>query len=205
MEETYQIIITLVVILVTFFTLLTILLIISLKNEKDEDFEEETRKIVVENRKGERKRNTGKIPRRIIQTYFCRDVPERMFQAISSFKNLNPDFDYFFYNDDEARDFLQTHFEKDKRIVEAFDILIPGAYKADLFRLAELYINGGYYADVFMINLESLTYLEKYDVDCILTRDCDKMPSHYIYNGFMAAKPMMIPATPADARIVAPS
>lgn len=36
-------------------------------------------------------------------------------------------------------------------VLEAFDILIPGAFKADLFRYCVLFIYGGVYADVDML------------------------------------------------------
>ena len=78
----------------------------------------------------------------------------------------------------------------------AYDLLIPGAYKADLFRLCELYINGGYYCDITMVNIKSLKYLEKFtNVDCILTKDrISKVyenpdDKYAIYNAFLACKP----------------
>ena len=151
---------------------------------------EETRKELVEDRVIEKKEKKNlkvrHIPKRIIQTYFSREVPERMNKAVSTFKELNPDFEYIFYDDDRARKFLKDNF--DKKAVEAFDLLIPGAYKADLFRLCELYINGGYYADIFMIDLEPLSYFEKYDVDCILVKDREKIYPNSIYNAFLACK-----------------
>lgn len=64
--------------------------------------------------------------------------------------------EYRFYNDDDARNFLQTHFPIE--VLEAFDILIPGAFKADLFRYCVLFIHGGIYADADVLltaNLES--------------------------------------------------
>ena len=120
-----------------------------------------------------------------------------MYEACSSFKELNPNFDYIFYDDERARKFLDKHFSKESRVLEAFDLLIPGAYKADLFRLCELFGKGGYYADVTMVNIRSLDYFEQFNTDCILTKDF--MTNHYcdsiiydpyaIYNAFLACKP----------------
>jgi len=174
----YEISITIFVLLLT----LIIIIIIS-RSSKSDEFEE-TNKIKIENKVCKNMERNDKIPRRIIQTYFSRDVFERMYEASLTFKNLNPDFDYIFYDDEEIKKFLQTNYKKE--VLEAFDLLIPGAFKADLFRLAELYINGGYYADIFMVNIESLTCLENYDIDCIITRDINE---NFIYNAFLACKP----------------
>jgi mannosyltransferase OCH1-like enzyme len=67
-------------------------------------------------------------------------------------------------------------------------MLIPGAYKADLWRLCVLYIHGGIYGDL------TQTFLREYNVnkdnaDIILVRDRPYGDhSDGIYNAFMAAK-----------------
>ncbi len=60
--------------------------------------------------------------------------------------------DYRFYTDDMSATFLTTHFPPEVR--QAYDALVPGAFKADLFRYCVLLIRGGLYAD-FDILLES--------------------------------------------------
>ena len=73
---------------------------------------------------------------------------------VKSWKNSG--WDYRFYSDKDARLFLQTHFPPE--VLEAFDALIPGAFKADLFRYCVLFICGGVYADIDMLletNLDS--------------------------------------------------
>lgn len=193
MDIRYQIGLTIV--------LLIILLIIGLSTlgltENSEEEFEETEKEIVLDRVDEQRKDKCKIPRRIVQTYFTRELPVRMWEATQSFKDLNPDFDYVFYDNDRARDYLDKHFSKESGVLEAFDLLIPGAYKADLFRICELYGNGGYYCDVTMVCLENLEYLEQFDVDCILTKDfttnfyCDSTiyDPYAIYNAFLACKP----------------
>tara|TARA_Y100001970_G_scaffold271223_1_gene366118 strand:+ start:569 stop:1183 length:615 start_codon:yes stop_codon:yes gene_type:complete len=68
--------------------------------------------------------------------------------------------------------------------MKAYDMLIPSAYKADLWRLCVLYIHGGIYGDL------TQTFLREYDVnkdnvDIILVKD---RRDAGIYNAFMAAK-----------------
>jgi mannosyltransferase OCH1-like enzyme len=54
--------------------------------------------------------------------------------------------EYRFYTDEDAANFLSTHFPPE--VKQAYDDLIPGAFKADLFRYCILFIYGGVYADI---------------------------------------------------------
>ena len=45
-----------------------------------------------------------------------------------------------------CREFIKVNFNP--LVLKAYDTLIPTAYKADLFRLCVLYINGGIYGDL---------------------------------------------------------
>tara|TARA_Y100001970_G_C14159999_1_gene817936 strand:- start:837 stop:1619 length:783 start_codon:yes stop_codon:yes gene_type:complete len=91
-----------------------------------------------------------------------------------------------YFNDKTCKDFIQHYFGSN--VVKAYNKLIPGAYKADLWRLCVLYIHGGIYGDV------TQTFLKEYDVnknnaDIILVRDrCDDDTYYRIYNAFMAAR-----------------
>ena len=59
---------------------------------------------------------------------------------------LNPDFKIKYYSDKGSREFIKNNYSKD--IINAYDSLIPGAYKADLFRYCVLYKYGGIYSDL---------------------------------------------------------
>jgi len=91
-----------------------------------------------------------------------------------------------YFNDRACKNFIQQHFGPN--IVKAYHKLIPGAYKADLWRLCVLYIHGGIYGDI------TQTFLKEYDVnkdnaDVIFVRDRRGGDTYYrIYNAFMAAK-----------------
>ena len=87
-----------------------------------------------------------------------------------------------YFNDKACKNFIKQHFGPN--IVKAYNMLIPGAYKADLWRLCVLYIHGGIYGDL------TQTFLKKYDVnednaDIIFVKD---RKNAGIYNAFMAAK-----------------
>jgi mannosyltransferase OCH1-like enzyme len=64
------------------------------------------------------------------------------------------DWEYKFYDDEDAKAFLSLHFPGE--ISEAFNAIIPGAFKADLLRYCLLFIYGGVYADVDTILESSL-------------------------------------------------
>jgi hypothetical protein len=87
------------------------------------------------------------IPRIIHQTYFEDMTLDRYPQLVrlqNSWKNSG--WEYRFYNDMQAKQYILKNFPP--RFVDAFDALIPGAYKADLFRYLVLMKEGGVYADV---------------------------------------------------------
>jgi mannosyltransferase OCH1-like enzyme len=126
------------------------------------------------------------IPRIIHQTFKTNIVPYGMYESIESWKNKNGEYEHFFYTDDDCINFIQEHF--DKNVLYAYLNLIPGAFKADLFRCCVLYIKGGVYVDSDMICLSPLKDLIE-DVDSfIITRD-DPMSKSFLYNAFIASEP----------------
>jgi mannosyltransferase OCH1-like enzyme len=97
------------------------------------------------------------IPRIVHQTWFEPVSPEKypnMSRLIESFKLSG--WEYKFYDDDSSRVVLKTHFPPE--VLQAYDALKPGAFKADLFRYCVLLIYGGVYADMDVLleaNLEA--------------------------------------------------
>lgn len=67
------------------------------------------------------------------------------YNSILTFIELNPEYHYIYLNDSSARKFLRENFSQE--INYAYDILIPGAFKADLLRYCLLYHFGGCYFD----------------------------------------------------------
>ena len=95
-----------------------------------------------------------KIPRVIYQTMRSSRVPTDMNEAISSWTLLNPEYTHYFYTDEMCRQFIKRHFNV--AVLHAYDHLVPGAFKADLWRYCVLYKNGGVYADVDMVAVAPL-------------------------------------------------
>jgi mannosyltransferase OCH1-like enzyme len=86
------------------------------------------------------------IPTNIFQTWHTKNLPPLMAKSVAKIIQLNPRFSYKLYDDNDCREFIRTHFKPD--VLHAYDCLIPGAYKADLWRLCILFIYGGIYLDI---------------------------------------------------------
>jgi len=127
------------------------------------------------------------IPKIIYQTCKDKTVPTRMFNAIKSWREMNPDYKYCFFDDDNCRDFLIREF--DERVIKAYDNLIPGAYKADLWRYCILYIYGGVYADVKMICEVSLDDIIDSPFVSVRDRISISFAKASIFNAFICSIP----------------
>ena len=98
--------------------------------------------------------------------------------------------EYRFYSDADIAAFLDEHFPAS--VKEAYDSLIPGAFKADLFRYCVLLIHGGLYADVDILLETTLDDAISSDAGFIAPiDDPGKQVGHRmcLWNGFMAAAP----------------
>jgi mannosyltransferase OCH1-like enzyme len=122
------------------------------------------------------------IPLKIFQTWKTKDLPAKMRERVESLKSRHPRFEHYLYNDNDCREFIQSHFRSE--VLEAYDKLIPGAYKADLWRLCVLFIHGGIYLDIKLnctngFHLIELTETEHYVID---------RPPNSIYNGLLCCR-----------------
>ena len=86
------------------------------------------------------------IPLDIYQTWHTKDLPIGMKQRVEELKQCNPRFNHYLFDDNDCREFIQNNF--DSNVLHAYNSLIPGAYKADLWRYCILYIKGGLYLDI---------------------------------------------------------
>lgn len=123
------------------------------------------------------------IPTNIFQTWHSKILPPLMTQSIIKIKSLNPNFNYFLYDDNECREFIKLHFRQD--VLMAYDNLIPGAYKADLWRYCVLFIQGGIYLDIKYTPLNGFKFINLTESEH-LVYDIDGVN---IYNAFMVCLP----------------
>ena len=87
-----------------------------------------------------------KIPYVIYQTWKSKELPPVLETAVQNIKEMNPGFKHELYDDHDCRVFIKKFFPA--QILYAYDTLVPGAYKADLWRYCILYLRGGIYVDI---------------------------------------------------------
>lgn len=108
------------------------------------------------------------IPRKVFQTWKSLDMPPKMKENRDKMIKLNPDFQFILMDDNQCRNFIKDNF--DSKTLNAYDSLIPGAYKADLWRYCVLYKYGGIYLDIKLrsvddFKLDNLLYSEHFVQD----------------------------------------
>ena len=108
------------------------------------------------------------IPKIIFQTGMTSTFKNILhYNSIMSFIELNPEYFYIYYNDMDCRYFLRDHFNED--VIHAYDMLVPGAFKADLLRYCFLFINGGCYFDckqILRLSIRNFLEVNKKFVIC---------------------------------------
>jgi mannosyltransferase OCH1-like enzyme len=98
------------------------------------------------------------IPLTIYQTWYTKDLPPVMQKVVDQLKIQNPEFTFELYDDNDCREFIRLNFSED--ILHAYDALIPGAYKADLWRYCILYKNGRIYMDIKLSCINGFKLIE---------------------------------------------
>ena len=123
------------------------------------------------------------IPTNIFQTWHTKFLPPLMIKSMSTIQQLNPRFKYFLYDDNDCREFIRTHFKHD--VLWAYDSLIPGAYKADLWRYCILFIHGGIYLDIKYKPLNGFKFINLMEKEHLVA-DVNNVN---IYNALMVCLP----------------
>jgi len=124
------------------------------------------------------------IPLHIYQTWKTHDLPEGMQKCVNKLKEANPEFEHHLYSDEECRKFIADNFDSD--VVYAYDTLIPGAYRADLWRYCILYKKGGIYLDIKYYNVPPFKLIELTDKE-YFAKDIEQSGSG-IYQAVMVCK-----------------
>lgn len=129
------------------------------------------------------------IPFHIYQTWHTKkDLLPGMANAVSAIKERNPEFQHHLFDDEDCRDFFRNEMGEFPGILEVYDSLIPGAYKADLWRYCILYKRGGIYLDIKFqpcddFKFSELVYREHYVLDRV-----ELVGRPAVYNAMIVSK-----------------
>jgi len=123
------------------------------------------------------------IPLNIFQTWSTKDLPPKMKERVETLKQQNPRFTHYLFDDNDCREFIKNNF--DHEILNAYDSLIPGAYKADLWRLCVLYIHGGIYMDIKLTCINGFKLIELTEKNHYVK---DRLPPLSIYNALLVCQ-----------------
>ncbi len=97
------------------------------------------------------------IPKDIYLSYKDKNIPDYI---ISNWKKLNPDYNVYFYDNNDCINFLQKEFGSE--YVDIFNYIKDGPIKADYWRCCILYKYGGVYSDFDVMPLIPINqFLEK--------------------------------------------
>jgi mannosyltransferase OCH1-like enzyme len=105
------------------------------------------------------------IPKILAQTWKSADLPTPAAELQRGWRSLNPDFAYRFYDDAQCREVIAETFPQH---LAAYDSLPHSVMRADLFRYAVIYRNGGVYADIDMECLRPIGGLLS-EASCLLS------------------------------------
>jgi mannosyltransferase OCH1-like enzyme len=106
------------------------------------------------------------MPLKIFQTWYTKDLPPKMKKVVENIKTNNPKFEHYLFDDNDCRVFIKEKFPEE--VLDAYDRLIPGAYKADLWRYCVLYIHGGIYMDIKFKCVNGFKLIELKQSDCVI-------------------------------------
>lgn len=113
-------------------------------------------------------------------------LPEKIHSNIESFIRCNGNLRHNIFTTESLREFIKSKFDLD--VLNAYDDLIPLAYKADLGRYCVLYESGGAYSDLSIYYFDG--FFDPNNIDRIhVFRDASSGAPWIVSNSIIAAPP----------------
>lgn len=137
------------------------------------------------------------IPKKIFQLVKDKKNIHPKFQVnIDYIKNLNPDWEYIIYDDNDIVEYLKTNFPSE--ILDVYNKINPayGPARADFFRYLLMYNEGGAYFDIKSAMKYPLNKIVKYDDQYILSHWPCKCQTEYTDNKYGEIQQWYIITTP---------
>ena len=127
------------------------------------------------------------VPLVIYRSWITNHIKPGMKATVDKTLSMTPEFDNYFFSDDDCIQFIQENFEPN--VAAAFKSLKPGAYQSDLWRYCILYKKGGIYLDIKMeLHLPLIDILKEFPK--IFIGNIPEEPSNpknQIWNGLMSS------------------
>lgn len=130
------------------------------------------------------KKRLHKIPSIIHMSFYTSSVQLPILKAVYNTIQCHPNYDFNFYDDISCRQMLKQHFPPN--VLKAYDDLVPGAYKCDLWRICVLYVYGGLYVDMRYCPLVNFDDYIDPDTDYFCVND---VQLGHIHNAVIAVVP----------------
>ena len=128
------------------------------------------------------------IPATLIQFWDKPTPPPDVENAITTWRNSNPDYQHILFSDETARDFIIQSYGEE--VAKLFDYCYHPAMRSDFFRLAFLAVRGGIYVDADEICSGSVSaFLRRYP-KCEIYLIAASRKDLYLFNGFVACPPL---------------
>lgn len=137
-------------------------------------------------KKGVRVGSQQPVPKLVHQIWHSKDMPPGMTSVVHHNKAQNPDYQFILYDDEDCKKFIETYF--DSSVLQAYNTLVPRAYKSDLARYCILYRLGGIYLDTKFKCMEGFTFSEIATPRYV--KDIERWGDYSTWNGLIVSQPM---------------
>lgn len=129
------------------------------------------------------------IPKNIFQTWKTKSLSPAFQKIVNTWIHFNPEWKYQLYSDQECDIFIKENF--DESVYNTYKKIVPGAYKADLWRYCVLYKYGGVYIDIDTICMSKISDFIHHS-HFVTPVDLNTNPregTHNLFNTFIASVP----------------
>lgn len=126
------------------------------------------------------------IPLNIFQTWNTKKLPRKMMECVESVKKDNPEFKHYLFDDEECHSFIKKNF--DSEVLYSYENLVPGAFKADLWRYCILYKLGGIYMDIKYKCINGFKLIEMVSEEHFVRDEYNDLNLR-VYNAFIVCEP----------------
>lgn len=129
------------------------------------------------------------IPFHIYQTWHTKEnLQPGMANTIETIIRDNPEFQHHLFDDNDCREFIKNEMGDIEGVLEAYDGLVPGAYKADLWRYCIIYRYGGIYLDIKFKPVNDFKFKELVYKEHFVLDRADLIGRPAVYNALIVAK-----------------